>query len=259
MIRLAANLSMLFGEVDFLDRFGAAAAQGFGAVEYLLPYAHPAPELAERLEAGGLGQALFNLPAGDWAAGERGLAALPGRVSEFREGVGLAAEYALALGCPTVNALAGIAPEGADPEALEETLVGNLSYAAAELGRHGVGLVTEPINTLDIPGFFLTNTAQARRVVGRVGSDNLRIQYDAYHMQIMEGDLARTIEANLPLIGHVQIADNPGRHEPGTGEINYGFLLDHLDRLGYEGYVGCEYLPAAGTAEGLSWAREHLR
>ncbi len=257
-MRLAANLSMLFGEVDFLDRFEAAASAGFGAVEYLFPYAHPAAELAERLEASGLRQALFNLPAGDWDGGDRGLAALPDRTAEFREGVGLAAEYARALGCPTVNALAGVAPEGADPERLTDTLLGNLAYAAAELGRCGIGLVTEPINTLDIPGFFLNTTAQARRVIERAGSGNLRIQYDAYHMQIMEGDLARTIEANLELIGHVQIADNPGRHEPGTGEINYGFLLAHLDRLGYGGYVGCEYRPAAGTVEGLGWAREHL-
>lgn len=257
-MRLAANLSMLFGEVGFLDRFEAAAAAGFRAVEYLFPYQHSPEELAGRLQASGLSQALFNLPAGDWDAGDRGLACLPDRTAEFREGVGLAAEYAAALGCRTVNALAGIAPSGADPERLTATLVDNLSYAAEELSGHGIRLVTEPINTIDIPGFFLTTTSQARGVLEKVGSDNLLIQYDAYHMQIMEGDLARTIEQNFALIGHVQIADNPGRHEPGTGEINYPFLLGHLDRLGYEGYVGCEYRPAAGTADGLGWAKEHL-
>ena len=257
-MRLAANLSMLFGEVGFLDRFEAAAAAGFTAVEYLFPYEYEPTELACRLEASGLRQALFNLPAGDWAAGDRGLACLPERTAEFRKGVGLAAEYASALGCQTVNALAGIAPAGAAPGRLTATLVENLSYAAEELSRHGVRLVTEPINTIDIPGFFLTTTCQARGVVDQVGSNNLLIQYDAYHMQIMEGDLARTIEENLAVIGHVQIADNPGRHEPGTGEINYPFLLEHLDRLGYEGFVGCEYRPAAGTVEGLVWAKEHL-
>lgn len=258
-MRLAANLSMLFGEVEFLDRFGAAAAAGFGAVEYLFPYEHAPSDLAGRLTEAGLTQALFNLPAGDWEAGERGIAALPDRVAEFREGVGIAAEYAAALGCRTVNALAGIAPPGADPAQLTETLTANLSFAAGELADSGVTLVTEPINTIDIPGFFLTTTAQARGVVEQAGSDNLKIQYDVYHMQIMEGDLVRTIEENLPLIGHVQIADNPGRNEPGTGEINYPFVLGQLDRLGYGGFVGCEYRPAAGTVEGLGWAREYLR
>lgn len=257
-MRLAANLSMLFGEVGFLDRFEAAAAAGFTAVEYLFPYEHSPAELASRLEANGLSQALFNLPAGDWAAGDRGLACLPERTDEFRDGVGLAAEYASALGCKTVNALAGIAPIGSDPGRHTATLVENLAFAAEELSGQGIRLVTEPINTIDIPGFFLTTTSQARGVVEQVGSDNLLIQYDAYHMQIMEGDLARTIKHNFELIGHVQIADNPGRHEPGTGEINYPFLLRHLDRLGYEGFVGCEYRPAAGTVEGLDWAKEHL-
>ncbi len=257
-MRLAANLSMLFGEVGFLDRFEAAAAAGFTAVEYLFPYEYAPEDLASRLKANGLRQALFNLPAGDWASGDRGLACLPERIDEFREGVALAAEYASVLGCQTVNALAGIAPPGADPERLTETLVENLGYAAQELSGHGIKLVTEPINTIDIPGFFLTTTSQARGVLEQVESDNLLIQYDAYHMQIMEGDLARTIEHNFALIGHVQIADNPGRHEPGTGEINYPFLLEHLDRLGYGGFVGCEYRPAAGTVEGLNWAKEHL-
>ena len=257
-MRLAANLSMLFGEVDFLDRFEAAAAAGFRAVEFLFPYDYAPAELAERLHAHGLEQALFNLPAGDWSAGDRGLACLPDRVTEFREGVDRAIEYAAALRCPTVNGLAGVAPEGADPEQLTATLADNLAHAAGKLGEVGVRLVTEPINTIDIPGFFLTSTAQARKVIEDVPSGNVFIQYDAYHMQIMEGDLARTIEKNLDLIGHVQIADNPGRHEPGTGEINYSFLLKRLDELGYDGYVGAEYRPLGTTAEGLGWAKEYL-
>jgi hydroxypyruvate isomerase len=258
-MRLAANLSMLFGEVDFLDRFKAAADAGFTAVEYLLPYGYTTDELAERLEANGLTQALFNMPVGDWNAGERGLACLPDRVSEFRESVGRAAEYAKALGCGRVNALAGLIPDGADLGELNATFVDNLAYAAKELAKDNIHAITEPINDkVDIPGFFLTSTAQARRAIEAAGSDNLFIQYDIYHMQIMEGDLIRTVEANLDLIDHIQLADHPGRHEPGTGEINYGFLLPQLDAIGYKGYVGCEYKPLAGTAEGLGWAKEYL-
>lgn len=258
-MRLAANLSMLFGEVDFLDRFGAAAHAGFTAVEYLFPYEYEPSVLAERLDEHSLQQALFNLPAGDWTAGDRGLACLPERKNEFREGVDRAIEYANALNCPTLNALSGLAPEGADKEVLTNTLIDNLSYAAVELEKVGVRLVTEPINTIDIPGFFLNSTDQAVDLLRAVASKNLLIQYDVYHMQIMEGDLARTIETNLGLIGHVQIADNPGRHEPGTGEINYPFLFRLLDRLGYDGYVGAEYLPLHETAEGLAWAKDHLK
>jgi hydroxypyruvate isomerase len=258
-MRLAANLSMLFGEVDFLDRFKAAADAGFTAVEYLLPYSYTTAELAERLEANGLAQALFNMPVGDWNGGERGLACLPDRVSEFREGVGQAAEYAKALGCGRVNALAGLIPEGADPDELNATFVDNLSYAANELKKSGIHAITEPINDkVDIPGFFLTSTSQARDAIAAAGSDNLFIQYDIYHMQIMEGDLIRTVEANLDLIDHIQLADHPGRHEPGTGEINYSFLLPQLDAIGYKGFVGCEYKPLADTAEGLGWAKEYL-
>jgi hydroxypyruvate isomerase len=258
-MRLAANLSMLFGEVDFLDRFKAAADAGFTAVEYLLPYGDSTDELAERLEANGLTQALFNMPVGDWNAGERGLACLPDRVSEFREGVGRAAEYAKALGCGRVNALAGLIPDGADPDELNATFVDNLAYAASELAKDDIRAITEPINDkVDIPGFFLTSTSQARDAIRAAGSDNLYIQYDIYHMQIMEGDLIRTIEANLDLIDHIQLADHPGRHEPGTGEINYEFLLPQLDAIGYRGYVGCEYKPIAGTGEGLGWAKEYL-
>jgi hydroxypyruvate isomerase len=253
MPRFAANLTMLFGEVPFLDRFEAAARAGFRGVEYLFPYEWPAAELRARLDRHGLVQVLHNLPAGDWGKGERGIACLPDRVAEFRAGVARAAEYAAALGCPRVNCLAGIAPAGADPGRLRETLVGNLRFAAARLGDAGIRLVVEPINTRDMPGFFLHRTAQALSVLDEVGAPDVGLQYDAYHMQVMEGDLARTIEACLPRLGHVQIADVPGRHEPGTGEIHYPFLFDLLDRLGYAGWVGCEYRPAGTTEAGLGW------
>jgi len=253
MPRFAANLTMLFSEVEFPERFAAAARAGFRGVEYLFPYPYPADALADRLRRHGLEQVLHNLPAGDWAAGERGIACLPGREGEFQDGVGRAVDYARALGCPRVNCLAGIAPAGVAPEVLRETLVGNLRFAARALGRVGVELLVEPINTRDIPGFFLRHTAQALSILDDVGETNARLQYDAYHMQVMEGDLARTLEANLPRIGHVQVADNPGRHEPGTGEIHYPFLFTHLDRIGYRGWVGCEYKPATTTEAGLGW------
>ena len=253
MPRFAANLTMLFGEVPFLDRFEAAARAGFRGVEYPFPYEWPAAELRARLDRHGLVQALHNLPAGDWGKGERGIACLPGRVEEFRAGVARAAEYAAALGCPRVNCLAGIAPAGADPARLRETLVGNLRFAAARLGDAGIRLLVEPINTRDMPGFFLHRTAQALSVLDEVGAPEVGLQYDAYHMQVMEGDLARTLEGCLPRIGHVQIADVPGRHEPGTGEIHYPFLFALLDRLGYAGWVGCEYRPAGTPVGGLGW------
>ena len=258
MPRFAANLTMMFNEVDFLDRFEAAARAGFEAVEYLFPYEYEKDDLAERLRRNGLTQALHNLPAGDWDAGERGIACLPDRVGEFQDGVGKAIEYATALGCRQVNCLAGTEPEGADGDALRETFVGNLRFAAAKLQEAGMRLLTEPINTRDIPGFYLRHTAQARSIIEEVGSDNLSLQYDVYHMQIMEGDLTPTIEANLDAIRHVQIADNPGRNEPGTGEINYPFLFRALDRLGYDGWVGCEYKPLTTTEAGLGWAEPYL-
>lgn len=253
MPKFAANLTMLFNEVDFLGRFAAAARAGFKGVEYLFPYAYDKAELAERLAANGLTQVLHNLPAGDWAAGERGIAVLAERRGEFQDGVGHAIDYAKALGCTQLNCLAGIAPEGADAESLRRTFVENLRFAAAALKAEGIALLVEPINTRDIPGFYLNRTAQAAELIGEVGSDNLFLQYDIYHMQIMEGDLAPTIAANLGLIRHIQLADNPGRHEPGTGEINYPFLFAQLDRLGYDGWIGCEYKPAKTTAEGLGW------
>ncbi len=253
MPRFAANLTMLFGEVEFLDRFGAAARAGFRGVEYLFPYPHPPAALRAQLQRHGLEQVLFNLPAGDWAAGERGIACHPGRVEEFREGIDRAVEYARALACPRVNCLAGIAPAGVPEAEVHRTFADTLRFAAARLGQAGIRLLVEPINTRDIPGFWLCRSAQALSLIEEVGASNLGLQYDAYHMQIMEGDLARTIESNLARIGHVQIADNPGRHEPGTGEINYPFLLAHLDRIGYEGWVGCEYKPATSTEAGLGW------
>ena len=258
MPRLAANLTMLFNEVDFLDRFEAASRAGFEGVEYLFPYDYDKDVLAGKLRDNGLTQALHNLPAGDWDAGERGLACLPDRVGEFQDGVEAAIEYASALGCTQVNCLAGVPSEGSDDDTLRETLVGNLKFAASKLKDAGIALVAEPINTRDIPGFYLTHTAQALSLIDEVGSDNLSLQYDVYHMQIMEGDLVPTIEANLGAIRHVQIADNPGRNEPGTGEINYDFVLAELDRLGYTGWVGCEYKPLTTTEEGLGWAAKYL-
>jgi hydroxypyruvate isomerase len=253
MPRFAANLTMMFNEVEFLDRFDAAARAGFRGVEYLFPYPYAREALVERLQRNQLTQVLHNLPGGDWAKGERGLACLPGRTGEFQEGVGQAIEYARALGCTQVNCLAGIPPAGAPAELVQATFVQNLKFAAGQLGASGIRLLIEAINTRDIPGYHLRNTAQALAVMAEVGSPNLWLQYDAYHMQVMEGDLAQTIERNLARIAHIQIADNPGRHEPGTGEIHYPFLFAHLDRIGYPGWVGCEYKPAAGTEAGLGW------
>lgn len=254
MPRFSANLSMLFQEHDFLDRFDAAAGAGFAAVEYVSPYGHEIDAVAARLRRNGLTQALFNLPAGDWAAGERGIAALPGREGEFRRGIETAIDYARALGCGQVNCLAGIVPAEIDRNAARTVFVENLKFAADRLGNAGIRLLIEPINDrIDMPGFFLTTSRQALEIMETVGSPNLFLQYDIYHMHVMEGDLARTIEANLDRIAHVQIADYPGRHEPGTGEVDFPFLFDHLDRLGYAGWVGAEYRPKGGTAEGLGW------
>lgn len=249
---------MLFGEVEFLDRFAMAARAGFTGVECHFPYDHDKELLAARLHEHGLTQVLHNLPAGDWGAGERGIACHPDRVGEFQDGVGQAIEYATALGCQQVNCLAGIAPPGADTERLYATLIDNLAFAAPRLERAGIRLLLEPINTRDIPGFLVNRTAQAVRIMDAVDSENLFLQYDMYHMQVMEGDLARSIEGLLGRIGHLQLADNPGRHEPGTGEINFPFLLDFIDALGYDGWIGCEYAPAGDTAEGLDWAASYL-
>ncbi len=255
MPKLAANLTMLWNELDFLDRFAASARAGFTAVEYLFPYAYPKEVLAEQLARHRLTQVLHNLPAGDWGKGDRGIAVDPSRVGEFQEGVGKAIDYAHALSCAQVNCLAGIPPAGVDPDEARATLVSNLRFAADRLGAAGIRLLIEPINTFDIPGFFLSHTRQALDVIRDTGSSNVFVQYDIYHMQRMEGELANTIKANLPLIKHVQLADNPGRNEPGTGEINYAFLFGFLDAIGYDGWIGCEYKPKATTEEGLGWRR----
>ncbi|NNG04734.1 MAG: hydroxypyruvate isomerase [Inquilinus sp.] len=253
MPRFCANLTMLFTELEFMDRFEAAAGSGFAGVEYLSPYEFDKRQLADQLATHGLTQVLHNLPVGDWAAGERGLACLPDRVGEFQDGLGTAIEYATALDCRQVNCLAGIKPEQVDAAAAEAALIDNLRFAAAKLGEAGILLLLEPINTRDMPGYFVTGSGQAIDILDSVGSDNLRLQYDFYHMQIMEGDLATTFARLKDRIAHVQIADNPGRHEPGTGEINYPFLFDWLDRQGYAGWVGCEYRPTTTTTEGLGW------
>jgi len=258
MPKLAANLTMLYGELEFLDRFQAASRAGFRGVEYLFRYSYRTTELVERLQQHGLTQVLHNLPAGDWAAGERGIACHPDRISEFREGVDRAIEYAVALGCKQVNCLAGIAPAGVSAEKLQETFIGNLQFAADKLARARIRLLVEPINTRDIPGFYLSGTAQALEIMDAVVSENLWLQYDMYHMQVMEGDLATTIAKNLGRIAHLQIADNPGRHEPGTGEINYPFLFQFIDKLGYGGWIGCEYKPQTTTSAGLGWAKPYL-
>ncbi len=244
MPKFAANLTMMYNEIEFLDRFEAAAKAGFKGVEYLFPYGFGKEDLAERLQQYGLTQVLHNLPAGDWGAGERGIACLPERVGEFQDGVGQAIEYAQTLGCKQINCLAGLTPQGASPDTVRETFVSNLKFAADKLGEVGIRLLIEPINTRDIPGFYLTGTQQALEVIDATGSNNIGLQYDIYHMQIMEGDLATTIETNLSRIDHMQLADNPGRHEPGTGEINYPFLFGFIDKLGYDGWIGCEFKPA---------------
>lgn len=255
MPKFAANLSMLFAELPFLERFAAAADAGFKGVEYVSPYEWPLEQIGALLRRHGLTQVLFNLPAGNWDKGERGIACIPGRAGEFRAGVATAIAAAKALGTSRVNCLAGIAPEDADPALLRRTLVESLSYAADALERENILLVAEPINVHDMPGFFLNRSAQAIAIFDKVGSANLKLQYDVYHMQRMEGDLAATIERLLPRIGHIQIADTPGRYEPGTGEIAYDFLLRHLDALGYDGWVGAEYRPKAGTVAGLGWMK----
>jgi hydroxypyruvate isomerase len=260
MPRLAANISLLFPEMPFMERFAAAAAAGFRAVEYQFPYAFgSAAEIAARARDAGVEVVLHNLPAGDADKGERGLACLPGREAAFRDGVERALEYARAAGCPRLNALAGLAPADAAPELVFETLVENLRYAAARLAEAGMTLLAEPINTRSIPGFYLSTTRQWVEVADAVDASNFALQYDIFHMQIMEGDLAKTLERLLPRIGHLQLADVPERHEPGTGEINFEFLLAHIDRLGYAGWIGCEYIPRGDTREGLAWARAYLQ
>jgi hydroxypyruvate isomerase len=253
----SANLSFMFQEVALPERYAAAAAVGFRGAEFLFPYDHERALLAERREAAGLTQALLNVPPGDWAKGERGIAVIPGREGEFRDGVGRALEYARALDCRRIHAIAGLVPEGARRGAYDRTYRDNLGFTAKAAKAEGIEVLIEPINDRDMPGYYLTTSAQARAVIEEVGSDNLFLQYDVYHAQIMEGDLAHTIRANLDLIRHFQVSSVPDRHEPDDGEINYPFIFDLIDESGYEGWVGCEYRPRAATVSGLAWAKAY--
>ena len=257
MTKLAANLTMLFNELPFMERFEAAACAGFRGVEFLFPYAFDADQIADKLNLFALDLILHNLPAGNWNAGERGIACHPDRIEEFKEGVEEAIGYAKVLGVKQMNCLVGIIPLGVSWDEAHITTIENLKYASSKLKEVGVRLLIEPINTFDIPGFFLTHTRQAAELIAATRSDNLFIQYDVYHMQRMEGELLNTIKNNFALIKHLQLADNPGRSEPGTGEINYRFLLAQLDELGYEGWIGCEYKPRSTTLKGLEWRAAH--
>ena len=253
MPRIAANLSMLFTEQPFLERFGCAARAGFRYVEFQFPYDWPAADIAARLDAHHLRAVLHNLPAGDWAAGDRGLGCDPARVAEFRAGVPLAVAYARRLGVDRLNLLAGLTPAGVEEDRLHATFVDNLRYAASALADAGMRLLIEPINTFDVPGFWLSRSDRTLALIDEAGVSNAQLQVDIYHLQRMEGEVAGTLARLLPRIGHVQFADNPGRHEPGTGELNIDFLLGHLDALGYDGVVGAEYRPAGLTEAGLGW------
>ncbi|MEK7345371.1 MAG: hydroxypyruvate isomerase [Pseudomonadota bacterium] len=253
MPQFAANLTMLFTERPFLERFEAAAQAGFKAVEFLFPYAWSATEIKALLDKHQLQLVLHNLPAGDWDAGERGIACHPKRAQEFREGVARAIAYAKALGVKQVNCLIGKVPDGVSRLQIDQTVIENLRFAAHELKKHGIRLLIEAINTYDIPGFYLQHTDQALALIDKVGSDNLFVQYDIYHMQRMEGEIAGNLQKHLAQIAHIQLADNPGRHEPGTGELNYRFLFQHIDAIGYDGWVGCEYKPLSKTEDGLGW------
>ncbi len=258
MPRFAANLSMLYAEHEFLDRFAAAAADGFRAVEYLFPYAHGASALAQRLADHGLEQVLFNAPPGDWDAGERGIACLPGREAEFRAGIEHALTYAQALRCPRLHVMAGLAPAGVEPARLQATYEANLAWAAARARQAGCDVLIEPINPRDMPGYFLNRQAEAHRTLDAVGAPNLKVQMDLYHCQIVEGDVASKLRQYLPSgrVGHLQIAGVPMRHEPDLGELNHAYLFEVIDELGWSGWIGCEYRPRRGTTEGLGWLRQ---
>jgi hydroxypyruvate isomerase len=258
MPRFAANLSMLFAEHPFLKRYAAAAQAGFSGVECWFPYDHDPTVVAELLETHGLQQVLINAPAGDWITGERGIGCHPARITEFREGIDQAIDYARAVGCRQINVLAGVSPSGVDTETIEGTLLANLRFAAKRMAERGLTLLLEPINTRDIPGYAVNRSAQALAILEAIGVGNTRLQYDCFHMQVMEGNLAQTIERHLERIGHIQVADNPGRGAPGSGEINYGFLFDLLDHIGYPGWVSAEYLPGPDTPASLSWLHAWL-
>ncbi len=259
MPKFAANLSLLFTEVPFLQRFACAAEQGFNAVECQFPYEWEADSIHQELKCHQLQMVLHNLPAGNWGAGERGIACHPERVEEFRAGVHHAVAYAQYLGVRQLNCLAGVQPASESFETCRATLVSNMQYAIKILEKANIKLLLEPINTLDVPGFLVHSTRQALSILDEVASDNVYVQYDIYHAQRMEGNLTLTLQQHLHRIGHIQLADNPGRHEPGTGEINFVNLLPALDRMGYSGWVGCEYIPAASTVSGLGWMRQFDR
>lgn len=258
MPRFAANLTMMYNEHAFLDRFGAAARDGFEAVEYLFPYDFSAAELKSRLEAHGLTQVLFNAPPGDWAAGERGLASLPGREDEFRRGLDTALAYARVLGNDKLHVMAGVLPAGADRSRHRDAYLRNLEYAAQAASADGITIVIEPINPRDMPGFFLNRQDDAQAIRREIAAPNLQVQFDCYHCQIVEGDIAKKLERDMPGIGHIQIAGVPDRHEPDTGELNYPYLFERIDTLGYRGWIGCEYRPKAGTSDGLGWMQPYL-
>ncbi len=253
MPRFAANLSMMFNEVPFLDRFEAAAKAGFTAVEFLFPYDFPAADIAQRLVDNGLRQVLFNAPPGDWTKGERGQAALPGRQAEFREGFRRALDYAATLNCPRIHVMSGLIPAGEAHDAMTATLGANLAWAAEQANPVGVKPVIEPINHRDIPGFFLNTLDQGAAIIHAVGPEKIGLQFDLYHCQITEGDIVKRVEKHLAITAHMQVADNPGRNEPGTGEVNWPFVFKKIDELGFRGWIGCEYRPAAETVAGLGW------
>lgn len=258
MPRFAANLSMMFNEAPFLDRFALAAAAGFRGVEFLLPYAFSPGQIREQLQRHRLELVVFNMPAGNWEAGDRGIACDPDRIAECRAGVDRAIEYALALDCRRVHCMAGVRPPNVAAPLTDSVYLANLQFIGPRLAEHGVTLLIEAINDRDVPGFYLTSSRQAFGIMERADLPNLRFQYDIYHMQVMEGDLTPTLRSHAAKIGHVQLADTPGRHEPGTGEINYPFLFDVIDDLGYDGWIGCEYRPSGKTEDGLSWLASYL-
>ena len=259
MPRFSANLTMMFTETDFLDRFERAARLGFTAVEFMFPYDFEKSAIIEKLQRYDLKVVLHNLAAGNWATGERGLACLPDRVQEFQNSVGQAIEYARALKCPRLNCMAGVIPEKEAQEKIKQTLVNNLRFAAEATSKQNIRLMIEPINYIDMPGFFLNYTRQALDVIKEVNHPNLRLQYDIYHAQVLEGNLTKTIRDNIKIIEHMQLADVPGRHEPGTGEINFANLFRFIDESGYDGWIGCEYKPAGKTEDGLGWIKPYLR
>lgn len=258
MVRFSANLSIMFTEYEFMDRFERAARVGFKAVEYMFPYHYKKEELAKKLTKYGLIQVLMNLPAGNWDTGERGIAVIPGREEEFFQGVELAIEYAKTLKVSCINCLLGLTPKNTDPGKVKDTVIGNLRYAAKALAKENLKLLVEALNTFDVPGFFLSKTSDAISILEEVAHPNIFLQYDVYHMQIMEGNLTETIRKYINQIGHIQIADVPGRHEPGTGEINYTNLFRFIDEAGYNGFIGCEYRPFTKTEEGLGWIKPYL-